>query len=372
MSETKSKKGLSKKQLLLIVLAVVVVAAAVVAVILLTGPKEDEGVKFALVTDVGNIDDQSFNQSTWEGLVAFAEANDFVKDEDYAYYKPFEDSDAARIESITTAIEYGAKVVVVPGYLFNTAVVTVAEDNPDVLFVGVDLTVEADPYPSNIANLVFKEEQSGFMAGYAAVMDGYTSLGFLGGIDVPAVVRYGYGFVQGVEYAAEQMGVTPEVKYWYSGTFGPTDEIKAKMDSWYAEGTEVVFACGGGIFLSALSAAETADGVMIGVDSDQGHINERFITSAMKIIPAPLSVILQKIYDGDYKLPEEYVGHDTVLSIADGACGLPTADASWRFKTFTKDDYQMILDKVLAGDVTISNDTVTAPETVATTVDYQN
>ena len=372
MSEKAKKKGLSKKQILLIVIAIVLVAAAVVAIVLLTGEKEEEGVKFALVTDVGNIDDQSFNQSTWEGLVAFAEANDMVKDEDYAYYKPFEDSDDARIESITTAIEYGAKVVVVPGYLFNAAVLTAAEANPEVIFIGVDLTIDPEAYPTNVTNLIFKEEQSGFMAGYAAVMDGYTSLGFLGGIDVPAVVRYGYGFVQGVDYAAQELGIETEVKYWYSGSFAPGDEIKAKMDSWYSEGTEIVFACGGGIYLSCLSAAEAVDGKMIGVDTDQGYISELIVTSAMKIIPDPLGVVLQAIYDGEYVLPEDYSGIDITLSIEDGACGLPTADDSWRFETFTVDDYQAILDMAVSGEVEISNATDAAPETVATTVDYQN
>ena len=289
MSEKKSKKGISKKTVILIVIAVLVVVAAVVAILLLTGNKEDEGVTFALVTDVGNIDDQSFNQSTWEGLEAFAIANNMVKDEDYAYYKPFEDSDDARIESITAAIENGAKVVVVPGYLFNTAVLTAAEANPEVIFIGVDLTIPTDVFPSNVTNMLFKEEQSGFMAGYAAVMDGYTDLGFLGGIDVPAVVRYGFGYLQGIDYAAQELGVTPNVKYWYSGTFGPSDEIMAKMDSWYSEGTQIVFACGGGIFLSCLSAADTADGYMIGVDSDQAYISDRIVTSAVKLIPATRS-----------------------------------------------------------------------------------
>ena len=249
---------------------------------------------------------------------------------------------------------------------------TAAETNPDIIFIGVDLTIDPAVFPKNVTNLIFAEEQSGFMAGYAAVMDGYTKLGFLGGIDVPAVVRYGYGYIQGIDYAAQELGVTPEVKYWYSGTFGPNDEIKAKMDSWYAEGTEIVFACGGGIFLSCLSAAETASGVMIGVDSDQGSISELFITSAMKIIPTPLSVLLQEIYDGGYVLPEAVAGVDISLSIVDGACGLPTATDHWRFKTFTMDDYQIILDKVLSGEAVISNATDVAPETVATTVDFQN
>ncbi len=372
MSEPKAKKGISKKQILIIVIAVIVVAAAIVAILLFTGKKEEKGVTYALVTDVGNIDDQTFNQSAWEGLVAFADAQGLVKDEDYSYYKPFEDSDAARIESITAAVDNGAKVIVVPGYLFNAAVLTAAETFPAVTFIGIDLTIDPAVFPANVINMMFHEEQSGFFAGYAAVMDGYTKLGFLGGIDVPAVIKYGFSFIQGIDYAAQQLGVTPEVKYWYSGTFGPNDEIKAKMDSWYAEGTEIVFACGGGIFLSCLSAADTADGYMIGVDTNQGGVSERFITSAIKLIPAPLKVLLQAITDNKFVTPPEYGGKDIVFGTQDGACGLPTDDASWRFKTFTVAEYQAILDKVSSGEVVISDDTVNEPVTVATTVDYQN
>ena len=367
MSEKKAKKGLSKKQVLLIIIAVVVVAAAIAAIFLFGGKKEERGVAYALVTD-----DQTFNQSAWEGLVAYAESQGLVKDVDYAYYKPFEDSDDARIESITTAVDNGAKVIVVPGYLFNNAVLTAAEKFPKVVFIGIDLTIAADVFPANVINMQFQEDQSGFFAGYAAVMDGYTKLGFLGGIDVPAVVKYGYGFIQGIDYAAQQLGVTPEVKYWYSGTFGPTDEIKAKMDSWYADGTEIVFSCGGGIYLSCLSAAEAANGYMIGVDSNQSNVSERVITSAIKLIPAPLEMLLKAVADNKFVAPAEYAGKDSVFSTKDGACGLPTDDASWRFKTFTKADYEDIMNKVLSGEVVINNATDVAPVTVATTVDYQN
>ncbi|MFH1513032.1 MAG: BMP family ABC transporter substrate-binding protein [Bacillota bacterium] len=331
-----------------------------------------DDISFALVTDVGNIDDQTFNQSAWEGLVAFADANGLVKDEDYAYYKPSEDSDAVRIESITAAVDNGAKVIVLPGYLFNAAVLTAAAAFPEVVFVGIDLTIDPAVFPANVINMQFQEEQSGFFAGYAAVKDGYTKLGFLGGIDVPAVVRYGFGYLQGIEYAAQELGVTLEVKYWYSGAFWPTDEIKAKMDSWYAEGTQIVFSCGGGIFLSCLSAAETADGYMIGVDTNQGGVSERMITSAMKLIPAPMNVLLQAIKDNDLIAPAEYAGKDIIFNTSNGACGLPTDEASWRFNTFTVEEYQAIVDKVLNGDVVISNSTDAAPITVSTAVDFQN
>lgn len=372
MSQTKTKKGLSKKQILIIVVAIVLVAAAVAAILIFTNKKEEKGVTYALVTDVGNIDDQTFNQSAWEGLVAFADANSLVKDTDYAYYKPFEDSDAARIESITAAVDNGAKVIVIPGYLFNAAVLTAAASFPEVTFIGIDLTIDAAAFPANVVNMLFTEEQSGFFAGYAAVKEGYTKLGFLGGIDVPAVVKYGFGYIQGIDFAAQELGVTADVKYWYSGTFGPNDEIKAKMDSWYAEGTQIVFSCGGGIFLSCLSAADTANGYMIGVDTNQGGVSERMITSAMKLIPSPLNVLLQAVKDNDFVAPAEYAGKDIIFSTLDGACGLPTDEASWRFKTFTVEEYQAIVDKVLNGEVVISNATDAAPATVATTVDFQN
>jgi len=136
-----------------------------------------------------------------------------------------------------------------------------------------------------VHNILYREEQAGYLAGYAAVMDGYTKLGFLGGMAVPAVVRYGYGYVQGADAAAQKLGLAPgsvEIKYWYSGVFAPNDDIKTKMSGWYTEGTEVVFACGGGIYLSATAAADAAGGKVIGVDVDQSAESPTIITSAMK------------------------------------------------------------------------------------------
>ncbi|MBN1778268.1 MAG: BMP family ABC transporter substrate-binding protein [Clostridiales bacterium] len=331
-----------------------------------------DGITYALVTDVGNIDDHGFNESTWKGLQAFAEANGLVEKDDYDYYRPSEDSDDARLEAITLAVDNGAKVILLPGYLWSTAVATAAKAHPDVVFLGVDLSIAPDDYPANITNFIYKEEQSGFMAGAAAVMDGYTKLGFLGGIDVPAVVRFGFGFLQGVDYAAQALGVTPEVKYWYSNAFWPTDEIKAKMDSWYAEGTEVVFSCGGGILFSCLAAAETAGGAVIGVDTNQGYDSELIITSAIKVIPEPMKGLLQQVYDNGLAIPAEVAGVDIVLSIEQSACGLPTDEETWRFRTLTVDDYYILVAALQSGGVVISDAIDTPPVTVATTVDYQN
>lgn len=203
--------------------------------------------------------------------------------------------------------------------------------------------------------------------------DGYTKLGFLGGMAVPAVVRFGYGFVQGVDAAAKELGVTPEIKYWYADSFGPNDDIKTKMNAWYTEGTEVVFACGGGIYLSALAAAEeSGHGKLIGVDNDQGPISELFITSAFKDIPNTIVDALTAYYANGQKLPEDMQGALVTFSVKEDRVGLPTSEGSWRFAKFTLDEYNAIYAKLKDGSVVVSADIDNAPAVEVSTVDYQN
>lgn len=336
-----------------------------------------DGYEVALVTDVGNIDDQSFNQYTWEGTKDWAEANGKT----YNYYRPSEDSDEARVETIKTAIDRGAKVVVLPGYLFAGALNQVPQDYPDVTFIGIDMTsAETNPGAPDVAEptantvlISYQEEQSGYLAGYAAVKDGYTKLAYLGGMAVPAVIRYGEGFVQGANAAAVELGNTAdvEIKYWYSGSFVPTDDIKTKTAGWYTEGTEIIFAAGGGIVFSAIaSAEETADGKLIGVDVDQSNLNERVVTSAMKALYVSVQTALTAWNDNGGTLPDEYAGHGITFGAAEDAVGLPTAEGSWRFQTFTVEEYEEVLAKLKSGEVVVSKDTENHPE-VQITVDYQ-
>ena len=212
--------------------------------------------KVALVTDVGTIDDESFNQACWEGVEEWCTANGL----EYTYYQPTADSTDARVLSVAQAISEGYNTIVMPGYLFGATLTMVMEEYPDVYFIAVDvaagdLTIDYTTFyepTANVACLTFSEEQAGYLAGYAAVKDGYTKLGFLGGMAVPAVIRYGYGFIQGADAAAAEMGVNIEINYTYGGQFFGSPEITAKMEGWYQAGTEVVFACGGGIYTSAL------------------------------------------------------------------------------------------------------------------------
>ena len=336
------------------------------------GSEGDAAYSIAMITDSGDITDMSFNQTTYEASKSFAEANGLG----FQYYKPTEDSDEARIASFNNAVADGYNVVVVPGYLFGPMIVAVADDNPDVTIIALDVS-EGDlgdyTLPSNVACFTYQEELAGYMAGYAAVKEGYEKLGFLGGIAVPAVIRYGYGFVQGANDAAVELEKADavEVNYVYGGQFYGDDAIKAVMDTWYKGGTEVVFACGGGIYTSACDAAKEVDGAkVIGVDVDQsGTIKEYSgkdlcVTSAMKGLAATVNSTLQSVLDGTFS---QYGGKVANLGLVSGDdpslnyVQLPTD--TWSMTNFTVDDYNTLVAAMVDGSVSVSNDIDNQPET---------
>ncbi|MCR4588256.1 MAG: BMP family ABC transporter substrate-binding protein [Lachnospiraceae bacterium] len=324
----------------------------------------------AFVTDVGNIDDQSFNQYTWAGVQEFASANGLVAN----YYKPSEDSDAGRVEQMGNAVNDGAKVIVMAGYLFAGALAEAQEKYPDVAFLAIDVSIGDLANPAaNTALITFKEEQAGYLAGYAAVTDGYKELGFLGGMAVPAVVRYGYGFVQGAEQAAKDTGAADvNIKYWYSGSFVANDDIKAKMDSWYSEGTEIVFACGGSICNSCLAAAQANNGKMIGVDVDQSYLDTNVVvTSAMKALANSVKVTLADAKANDWKFSATYAGKETTLGAAEDCVGLPMSTST--FTTFSQEKYDELFKGLADGSLAVDNsfDTAVTPAVSTISVDYQ-
>ncbi len=357
------------KKILAIALALLFVLS------LFAGCAKKETYEIALVTDVGNIDDKSFNQGTWEGVKEYAEKNGKT----YNYFRPSEDSTEARVETIKTAIDNGAKVVVCPGYLFEDAIFEVQKKYPETMFLLLDGEPHTADYTTyettdNTHCILYQEEQAGYLAGYAAVKDGYTKLGFLGGMAVPAVIRYGYGFVQGANAAAAELNNTAdvEIKYWYSGVFAPSDDIKTKMTGWYTEGTEIVFACGGGIYLSAVAAATEANAKVIGVDVDQSAEADLIVTSAMKELAASVILSLEALYANNGTWPAEYAGQTAKLGAAEGCVGLPTAEGSWRFQSFTAEDYNTLFEAVKSGAVEIDNSSdPDVHPAVEIAVDYQ-
>lgn len=339
-----------------------------------TAPAETEApaaagviTKVALVTDVGTIDDESFNQACWQGVEAWCTANGI----EYDYYQPTENSTDARVLSVAQAINDGANTIVMPGFLFGTTVLTVQDEYPDVYFIAVDvaggdLTFDYQTYydPSaNVACLTFSEEQAGYLAGYAAVKEGYTKLGFLGGMAVPAVIRYGYGFVQGADAAANELGVDIAINYTYGGQFAGSPEITAKMEGWYQSGTEVVFACGGGIWTSADDAAQKNGGKVIGVDVDQSSLSPRFITSAMKGLQNVTETVLAELNAGNWAT---YGGKVSNFGLLEGEyVGLPVD--TWSLANFSVEDYQAVKSQIQDGTIVVDNSTEALPTVSAHT-----
>ena len=332
-----------------------------------TGAKTD----VAFVTDVGNIDDQSFNQDTWQGVQDFCAANGLNAN----YYRPTEDSDAARIEQMDNAVADGAKAIVVAGYLFGSSIAEAQEKYPEVQFLALDVSafdLGDKTAGANTALITYREEQAGYLAGYAAVIDGYKELGFLGGMAVPAVIRYGYGFVQGADAAAKELGVSDvNIKYWYSGGFAATDEVKNKMDGWYSEGTEVVFACGGPVCQSCDAAAQANGGKMIGVDVDQSGQFDTVITSAMKALANSVNVALTDAMNNGWKFSETYAGKETTLGAAEDCVGLPMETS--KFTAFTQEQYDTLFTAIADGSLVVDNsfDAEVKPAVTNVTVDYQ-
>ena len=377
-----------------------------------SGDNTEATYKVAMITDYGDITDQSFNQTTYEACKAFATDNGV----EFNYFKPAGDNTADRVAMIESAVDQGYNVIVMPGYAFGGAIVEAAPEFPDVKFIALDVAKgdlleagvakageEYDYNPdnwdlakyvdmSNVYCAIYQEELCGYMAGYAAVKLGYKSLGFLGGMAVPAVVRYGYGFVQGVDAAAADMGLTDvKVNYIYGGQFNGDADITAVMDTWYAGGTEVVFACGGGIYTSAVDAAKKVEGAkVIGVDVDQAGVIANYaagegadaatvegykaltVTSAMKgLYPATYDTLTDVIVNGNWA---NYVGKIDNLGLVSADdptlnyVQIPMESTQWADGKFTQDDYKTLVKAMFDGTLTVSNDTKKAASDFATVI----
>ena len=318
---------------------------------------EDGKYEIGFVTDVGQLKDKSFNQGTYDGVKLYAYQNSLS----YKYYQPANGDQATdddRYEAMKAAVDGGAQVVVCAGFLQEAALTQAAIDFPETQFIFVDgyPVNDADGQPlANVAGIAFQEEQPGYFAGYAAVMDGYTKLGFCGGGGGtnPACCRYGYGFVQGANAAAAEKDVQVEVNYsWqYGASFSASPELQTMATGWYEAGTEVIFACGGSMFQSIASAASASDGAVIGVDVDQSTESDTVITSAMKGLSDAVQWALAKAYDGSFA---EIGGVSTSLGVEQNAVGLPTG--TWSLETFTVEEYEALYQKIADGTLVVDAD----------------
>ena len=312
------------------------------SILIMTSCGKREVFELALITDLGTIDDKSFNQGAWEGLLKYAIENNITS----KYYQPGEKSDDSYLSAIGLAVQGGAKIIVIPGYLFVNAVLTAQDQYPDVTFIWLDGD-DSVKLNKNTVCVLYAEDQAGFLAGYAAVKDGYRRLGFAGGMAVPAVVRFGYGFIQGAEYAARDLELAPNaviINYHYTGGFSATLEVQTLAASWYNSGVEVIFACGGQLGSSVMAAAEQNNGKVIGVDRDQSIESPSIITSAMKVLSHSVYTNVKDYYEGNFS-----GGHGIIFKADNDGIGLPMETSV--FKNFNINDYNAVFAKLVDGTI---------------------
>ena len=392
--------------------ALLLLSASLLTLVACGDNGNDDALKIALVTDSGTLNDHNFNQTSWEAVNDWAVANGggTVKNNIVSngsihtmYYQPTSSSaeftTAERVAAVEAAVEWGAKFVVLPGYLFQPVVKQVQGRYKDVCFLALDcVNQDSDngyaeyKLEANVSMTQYQEEQAGFLAGYGAVKDGLTKLGFIGGMAVPAVQRYGYGYVQGAEKAATELGLADgsvKMDYYYAGAFASTTEATEFATSWYNNGTETIFACGGAVYNSVttgLSQATNKDGKSwIGVDTNQhadtsiqpAGTREKLLTSAMKGLGTSIKEALTSWKDNENKFDAKHSAKIQTLGINQDAVALPTEATTgdkgcWGFKKWTEADYAKLVADMKAGTVTVSNDTSKAPTTVKVSATYHN
>ncbi len=310
--------------------------------------------QIALVINHGELDDGHYNQAAWEGITAYAEAHDI----EYAYYQPGEDSDDAYYAAISLAIANGAEIIVAPGYKLSRAVYDAQMAYPDVAFIMMD----GSPYDemwnvrvtANTVAVYYDVHQAGFLAGYAAVYDGFRDFGFMGGLAVPQVVRYGIGFVAGVFYAAEELDVTihfPDNRYDYLGTFSPSSHVVTQSDAWYTSGTEVIFTVAADANASVLASASAHDAWTIDADVDHSEVSSHVLTSAMKAHAYSIEALLAQYFD------DAFPGGETIyFGIEDNGVLLPLSTSRFREPASVEAVYESMVALLISGDIVVPQD----------------
>ena len=331
------------------------------------GDYQERGGEIAFVSD-GTVMDGGYNETIYRGIQMYG----LAAGASFSSYNTEEDHLEEYTELITYAVSNQAKIVVCAGYEFCEAIGELQDVYPEVSFLlidGVPTDEKGNPVEimDNVHCVSFREEESGYLAGYIAVLEGYRSLGFIGGKEDPAVVHYGYGYLQGIDDAAKELELEDvTVNYWYSGTYQPSGEIYEKAAEWYAEGTELIFACGGYLYESVLEAAEKENGLLIGVDVDQCNISERFLTSAEKDIANAVVISLDDYYASGRKWSEKFAGQNVRYGARENCVGIPVLETEWRFKNITMEEYYKVYAQIKQEKISVSDEMNIRPQVSVT------
>ncbi|MDE7177557.1 MAG: BMP family ABC transporter substrate-binding protein [Lachnospiraceae bacterium] len=349
------------------------------------GDYSETGGEIAFLTD-GNVEDGAYNEAVYNGVRMYA----LGAGVSFSYYCADPEKPESYSERMEKAAQDGARIIVSAGYRFGEVVGDLQSAYPGISFLLVDAVPhnaadEEVPIAENVHCILFHEEQAGYLAGYMAVWEGYRNFGFIGGSFIdhdltdpvsgyrkeePSVLRYGYGYIQGIDAAAKDLSLNDvTVNYWYADTFSADNAVRERAASWYERGVQIIFACGGALYESVLEAAEEQDGLLIGVDVDQSRVSERFLTSAVKNIGTAVTDALDIFYaSGGWS--EAEAGQVRYYGVEDGCAAIPVVDTEWRFKEIPVTHFFEIYKQMKRGDRTVS-DEIDAPPQAAVSVNFE-
>lgn len=344
------------------------------------GSNKDEGtkdsakanIKVGMVTDSGTIDDKSFNQGTWEGIKLAAKELNLDEKKEVKYLQPGGETEADYMKEIQNLYDAGYKMIVTPGYKFETAILKAQDKYTDAKFVIIDGLpnngkfddTRVEKVGENTVSIFFAEEQAGFLAAVAAAVEKKEAkFGFIGGMEIPAVQKFNWGFQQGIKYANENLGTNITLNkedVVYEGTFDNVaggQQIAAQM---YGRGVSVIFTAAGGVGVGAINEAKTLakagkDAWVIGVDVDQYEDGKYdgdksiILTSAMKKInQAAFDMIISETKG-------EFPGGQTLtLDVTNKGVGLPESNPNLGEESIKA--YEDVLAKMVAGEITVAKE----------------
>ena len=307
------------------------------------GKKEDVDFYTAMISDTGGVNDQSFNQSAWEGLQAF-ETETGAK---IGFIESVQESDYA--SNFDKLVDEEANLIWGIGFALADHLSAAAEMNPERLFGIIDFDFGKDT-PSNVASTEFDVQDSSFLVGYAAALTTKTNrVGYIGGMKSPTMDYFEYGYKAGVEYGAAELGKEITVDIQFAESFTDAAKGKAMAAAMYSAGSDIIFHAAGGAGVDVIEQAVEANKWVIGVDRDQSYLaSENMLTSALKTVGVATEAISKAVING-----EDIGGKTFNYGLKDGAVGIPAENPNMDPEVEAK--VRVIETKITAGEIVAPN-----------------
>lgn len=297
--------------------------------------------KVAMVTDTGGVNDQSFNQSSWEGLQSL-EKKTGAK---VSYLESKQESDYKT--NLDKVVDDENDLVWGIGFAMADAILDAAKSNPDVNYAIVDQDY-GDKTPANVTGVMFKAQEPSFIVGYIAGKTTKTGkVGFVGGVRGNIIDQFQYGYQAGVDYAAKELGKDITVDVQYADSFSDSSKGKAIANKMFSNKCDIVFHAAGGVGVGVIEAAKEADKFAIGVDRDQAYLApDNVLTSALKLVGVAVEKLSKDYIDG-----KDIKGKTFTYGLNEGAVGIPTENKNMDPKVY--DDALKVEEDIKSGKIVV-------------------